>query len=228
MKKTLFALLFVGLIWPGLAVADQYRIITGKNKPVCEFCKKNLESFYKTSITCERQYNPKFADLKPVEWTKLDVMANKDLVGKVEQFGTSGDQNAAGKTFRGSTAAEFEETLTNDVRRQLLGLSVAHIDIDSDGMPDVILRYESGNCPRTKNSGHMMYVLTTDGKALDPEKTKQVFGGVVEGTSVGLFHYRGQTYVDVWDDLAQELIIQGPLGGYERKLCVFKYRAKNS
>lgn len=228
MKRVLFALLLMGLIGPVLAVADQYRLIAGKSKPVCELCKKNLESFYNTSITCGRQYNTKLTDLKPVEWTKLDVMANEELVRKIEQFAASGDQNAVGKTFRGSTDEEFEESLSDDVRLQLLGLSIAYADIDSDGIADVTLRYEVGNCPRTKNSGHMMYVLTTDGKALDPEKTKKVLGGVVDGTSVGLFLYRGQMYVDIWDDLAHELIIQGPLDAYERKLCVFKYREKSS
>jgi hypothetical protein len=204
------------------AGADQYRLTTGKKEPVCELCKKNLDSFHNTSITCGRQYNPKFTDLKPVEWTKLDVMANKELVMKVDQYAASGDQNATGKTFRGGTKAEFERSLSDDVRREMLSLSMTRTDVNADGVPDVLLRYESGTCPLTKNSAHLVYVLTPDGTALDPEKMNKMLGGVVVGTSVGLFQYRGKMYVDIWDDLAQELFVQGPLDAYERKLCAFK------
>lgn len=223
MKKTLFALLIMGVIWPGLAVADQYRLIKGKNVPVCELCKKNLESFYNTSITCGRQYNPKLTDLKPVEWTKLDVMANKGLVRKIEQFAASGDQNAAGKTFRGSTDVEFEETLANDVRRQLLNLSVARADFDNDGEPEPILRYEGGLCPLTRGSAQMLYVLTTDEAAVDNKKTKHIQGWGW-GTSVGIFVYQGRTYVDVWDDLDRTLTIFLHANGGLQDLCAIKYR----
>ena len=222
-EKTLLALLMMGLIWPILAVADQYRLITGKKVPVCELCKKNLESLQKPSIACEREYNPKFAALKPVEWTKLDVMAHKDLVRKIERFAAYGDQEATGKTVSGSTDIEFEETLRDEVRRKTLGLSTVVTDIDNDGQPEVVLRCEGGSCPLTRGHAHQLNVITPDHSALDVEKTNRL-SEWARGSSVGIFFYENTTYVDIWDDLEDRLVVYKYVNGKAEEVCGLKYR----
>lgn len=214
--------LFPSLFGMNAATAEQYRMVKGKNVPICELCKRNVESFDAASVRCGREYNPKFTDLKPVEWTKLDLLTHKDLVRKIERFAEYRNQDATGKTVSGSTDLEFEETLRNHVRRETLGLSTAVADFDNDGQPEVVLRVEGGPCP-SRGAAHQFFVVTPDRSALDVEKTNLLSGWAL-GTSVGIFLYENTTYVDVWDDLDRQLTIYKFVNGKAQKLCAFKYR----
>lgn len=223
MKKILFVLLLLNLIGPVLAVADQYRFITGSKVPICELCKKNLESLEKPSITCAREYNQKFAALKSVEWTKLDVMGHKDLLRKIDEFIAYGDQYAKGKTVHGSTDVEFEEALREEVRRQVFGLSSVETDIDNDGQSEVVLRYERGSCRFFETRAEQLFVITPDHSALDVEKTRLLLEWAW-GSSVGIFLHENITYVDIWVDLEERLTTYKYVDGKVHEVCGLKYR----
>lgn len=207
---------FFGL---SVALAEQFRIVTEKKDPVCELCKQNLETLHPGSVRCGREYAPQFSSLKPVEWTTLDVLSHKDLVKKIGRFAYSGDQET-GKTSWGSTDAEFEEALADELRRRDLGLSTTEVDIDNDGQSEVVLRCEIGECPF---SSQQLYVLTADRSALDIQKTRPLLS-CAWGMSVGVFDYKGGIYVDVWDDLEERLNIHKYVVGKEQDICVLKYR----
>lgn len=219
----------LGLLWlllPNLAAAEGYEIIQGKGEELCEACLQNLLQQSAEDAVCDRQYASELG-LRKVEWAPLNLVDHTGLLMRMDNLINSGNESAKG-IFENDHRKAKEYAEGGAVRKLLptIVLERAEVDIDHDGTPDRLLRYEQGKCRRMFGGWQYFYesalvVFKDDWRSVDYPKTDLLAQHFLDASDalklrdkyrIGIPHYqmyqvftyKGTVYFDRWDGSGQE------------------------
>jgi len=218
------------------AYAGQYVLEKGKGVEVCEVYGRNLNAFsyLPYPMACERKLDPQFTDFSKPKWDEMDVWENRLLLRETDSF--LGLKHAYADAEKNPT--EWERLLKDRIRARHAVFFLASIDIDNDGQDDKVLRYLNGDCTGTHFYGTPLLVLRPDKSALDIEKTSPLLQNPDRGSSKSeagrwgytmydVFSYKGQSYFDLWSELADQkgfLRVFQTRNNQTQELCSYRYK----
>jgi hypothetical protein len=207
-----------GVLWllmADMATAGEYELVIGKGRELCEVCRQNIERMT-AHPACERAYSADLG-LGAPQWKPFELQKNFGTMKQVMKYLRTGNEFAKDEYMMGEE--QYEAQLREAVAKGLLKwVSVAKIDIDNDGLPDLVLRLRGGVCPRRYQGYNLAYdtpivVLKGDRSGLDRGKSDLLsqnpyrspdYLGDRNYQIYDVFTYRGKTYFDRWNDTAAE------------------------
>ena len=192
--SSVLAIMFVALTNDAQAIDNQ----RPKPCPVCEAFKAQV-----TVETCTTSVKLTTSPFKTPEWKPQDLMASKDLILKLENLVSYGDQ------FFRSPRDEpkvWEAYIQQKIDYDQGHLWAADVDIDNDGIPDRVMRYADGRCPATTAWGTAIFVLDASGTNIDVAKTKPIISKGYLGVTSEVVMYKGQTFVLVWNPIEVDAV----------------------
>lgn len=130
------------------------------------------------------------------EWEPQDLMTSKDLILKLENFISRGDQFFRS---RRDEPKAWESYIQQKIDFDQGHLWATTVDIDNDGTPDKVMKYADGKCPHTTAWGTALFVLDASGTRLDVAKTKPIIEEGYMGTRSEVLIHQGETYILAWD-----------------------------
>ena len=192
MRRTFIWATALTLFLSGTAGAADYALVEG-GSGVCKAYLQNLNSFPgHPPMACRRPLNPKFLEFTKPDWEPLDVMKN---LGLVETIGRVRYRSLAPEQFE-----KWKASIKSQVVEFHLSLATADLDVNGDGVPEPVVRYDEGDCDPgaaftfMMPSGTTFYVLTPDRTQVDPQKTRWLdLHGRPE-----LVLYKGQVFISTW------------------------------
>ena len=226
--RTGSSLVFV-LVWLLIAngtTARAYEIILGKGVELCEACLQNLLRQSAEEAVCDRQYASDLG-LRKVQWAPFNLVDHTGLLMRMDNLINSGNESAKG-IFENDHRKAKEYAEGGPVRKLLptIVLERAEVDIDHDGIPDRLLRYEQGKCRRMFGGWEYFYesalvVFKEDDRSVDYPKTDLLAQHFLDASDalkfrdkyrIGIPHYqmyqvftyKGTVYFDRWDGSGQE------------------------
>ena len=191
-----------------------YEIIKGKGVEVCEVCLENLRRQSVEEAVCDRKYAADLG-LSTPEWTPLDLREHADLFNRAYKLIGLGNEFAHSAEFDDPKILQ-EYLQGGPARRRLptVVMAVTDVDIDRDGQPDHLLRYEEGKCMKMFEGFQYFYesallALNDDRRTVDYAKTDLLIQHQDKGAKfrVGspdyqlyqVFIYKSLVYFDKWD-----------------------------
>lgn len=193
------------------AIAGNYELVKGGGVEVCEAYLENLNSFDNyMPMNCSRDVNPKLKMLSKPAWQNIDAVKNFELLQAVDKF--------LSPLTHMHVTPEYINLLKSGARGGGIFMFQTEIDIDNDGNPETVLKYEWGPCtPEGKaiDWGTPIVVLDKPMTAVQAEKTlpllQNMTGDRAKYPTGGwklsmydVFRYNGMTYFDKWSDLVAE------------------------
>jgi hypothetical protein len=199
--------------------AGEFKLTEGKDKKICKAYKASVESL-DSMAWCKSRINPEFKEFKEPEWLPKDLLNSKVLVDQAE--GYLGTGNLTKGIF-----AERPKDLDDMVRQMVeLGLSKLwemKIDLDNDGTPDRVLRYEKGKCSYTGYNGSALIILDAQSESIDVPKTKSLEAvGAKDWHNV--FVYQNEVYFDNWFDDMNEFSVHEMKNNKLKTICTLRYK----
>lgn len=212
MVQILFLLGVVGAL-AGPVMAGEYQLVLGEGTEVCEACLKNLQQQPVEEAVCDRQYNPAIG-LHSAQWADLDLRNHAEFLKRIYNLINLGNESAHGEFDDSKTLKEYVEG--GPIRKWLptMIMAMANIDIDNDGQPDKLLRYEQGKCRNMFGGWEYMYMsallsLADDRRTIDYVKTDplvqhgskdpQHLVGIPNFQLYQIFTHKETVYFDKWD-----------------------------
>lgn len=185
-------LVLVCAMWPLDVQAKGDRKSDGQC-PVCEAFRAQV-----TVETCTTSVGLTTAPFRTPDWKPQDLMASKDLILKLENLVSYGDQ-----FFRSEMdePKELQAYIQEKIDYELGHLWAADVDIDNDGTLDTVMKYAEGRCPATTAWGTGLFVLDASGTSIDAAKTKPIISNGYLGVSSEVVRYKGETFVLVWNPI---------------------------
>jgi hypothetical protein len=220
--------------------AGEYQLVIGDGLEVCEACKHNLERMT-VHPACERDYSGQLG-LSIPEWKPFDVGAHMGAMERVLTYLATGNEFSDDRYI--TRDDQVEDTIRRISTKEEPWAYWAQVDINNDGKLEPVLRLHSSLCHQ-KYDGSFgraysapIVVLKENLSGIDQAMTDLVMqnpdrsGGKPGETNYqlyGVFHYKGETYFDRWNDMGSEdendratLSIYESTGGKTRKLCQVK------
>jgi hypothetical protein len=186
----LFVLVFA--MWPidVQAKGDRKNIV---QCPVCEAFRGQV-----TVETCTTSVKSTTAPFKTPDWKPQDLMGSKDLILRLENLVSYGDQ-----LFRSrrDEPKMWEAYIQQKIDYNQGHLWAADVDIDNDGTPDRVMKYADGRCPTTTAWGTALFVLDASGTSIDVAKTEPIISKGYLGVTSEVVMYKGETFVLVWNPI---------------------------
>jgi hypothetical protein len=216
MRTKIIQILFLLAVVSALArpvAAGEYQLILGKGTEVCEACLKNLQQQPVEEAVCDRQYDPVIG-LHSAKWTELDLREHAELLKRINSLVNSGNESAHSTFDNPKTLKEYVEGGTVRNRLPTMVMAIADIDIDNDGQPDNVLRYEQGKCRNMFGGWQYFYEsvllkLADDRSTIDYARTDPLIQHISKGPQylVGIpdfqiyqvFTHKGTVYFDKWN-----------------------------
>jgi hypothetical protein len=213
--------LVLWLLAADVATVGAYEIIVGQGVELCEACLQNLLRQSAEEAVCDRQYASELG-LSKVEWAPLNLGNHTGLLMRMDNLINSGNESAKG-IFENDHRKAKEYAEGGPVRKLLptIVLEKAEVDIDHDGIPDRLLRYEQGKCRNMFGGWQYFYeaalvLFKDDWRSIDYVKTdlliqypfleelKSKYRDKWRTNIFGLqlyqvFTYKGSIYFDRWD-----------------------------
>jgi len=240
MKKLLSCVWVLWMVMTQLASASEYQLVIGEGVEVCEACKRNLERMT-VHPACERDYSGQLG-LGTPEWKPFDVLGHIGAMERVLTYLATGNEFAEDRYIMGED--QFEDTIRRISTKEEPWASWAQVDINNDGKLEPVLKLHSALC-NLRHDGSFgraysapIVVLKENLSGIDRAMTDLVMqnpsrSGDLPGETkyqlYGVFHYKGETYFDRWNDTGSEdegerstLSIYESTGGQTRKLCQLK------
>lgn len=198
----------LGLLWlliADVATAGSYTLFVGKGIEVCEAYLKNLNSFPKhPPMVCDRPLNPKFTEISRPKWQPLEFWPNRHLLRQAIRNKPFYAKYSDDEFEKVEPREKWEANLKAGMAAQTMTFGLASLDVDRDGTPETVLRFDTGfRCDPTNestfaNPGSSIeyYVLSTDQQQIDRTKTELTFP--IAGGRPDLFLFRGQVYATSW------------------------------
>jgi hypothetical protein len=191
----ILALLMV--VFSGVAQAESYRL-QEKDCPVCQAfnAKVGVEGCNYISVDATT------APFRTPVWEPRDLMASKDLIKKIENFISRGDQAAPTKL---DDPKSLEAWIRQKIEFDLGKLWGTEVDIDNDGAPDKVVKYETGRCLMTTFWGTALVVLDAAGTSIDVVKSKPIVQHGYQGTVHEILSYKDESFVLLWYPETEEV-----------------------
>ena len=214
---TLVSFALLSVAFADTVHAGRYELIKGKRVEVCEAYQKNLNSInHPYPMMCEREINAAMKDFKKPEWRKpSDEQAAALALDEVRLA-----NKALGLPEPKKVTPRTEETEGWPRKNGL-----ANVDIDNDGVPELVIKQQDGDCPMHRAFAVDIAVLTHDGMHYDLEKSQYIDAkfsrlvgqlnkdpkvekrrppGITDTDFWGyalydVFLYKGVAYVDLWE-----------------------------
>lgn len=169
-----------------------------KNKTVCQDYLKllNYHARKNVPLSCERPIPAGWTDFTQPDWKELDLTENEDLLKRVDRF-FFWDGGGVFLSPRVTNEEEWQKRIRVGIERQWIRLSQAKIDVDGDGLPETVIRYDfHPPCQPERGgrgTGHQgVNYLVVDKSAPDGFKKIYVSGG--GGSIDELFLYKGEVF----------------------------------
>jgi hypothetical protein len=230
--------LVLGVLWllmADLATAGDYVMVIGKGIEVCEAYLKNLNSFPDhPPMVCDRPLNPTFTEFSKPAWQPLEVWPNRHLLRQAIRLRPSNQAYSDEEFEKRDPYVKWEANLQARMAERTMTFGVANLDVDRDGQPETVLRFDSGFlCDPTNEStfantgGIEFYVLVSDQRKIDAQKTQLAFPRY--GGRPDVFVYNEMWYLTNW---AGNLNFQGgqldihTVQPIPRRPCEFKYKGQ--
>lgn len=187
---SLLALMFVVFSNDVQAMGNQQR---PKPCPVCEAFKAQV-----TVKWCTTSIDTTTTPSRTPVWKPQDLMASKDLILKLENLVSYGDQY-----FHSSRDEPkmWEAYIQQKIDYDQGHLWAAEVDIDNDGVIDKVMKYADGQCPATTAWGTAIFILDASGTSIDVAKTKPIISKGYLGVTSEVVIYKGETFVLVWNPI---------------------------
>lgn len=250
MKQTLKSFLFLSIFvlasaaFTDVAHAGRYELIKGKGVEVCEAYQKNLNSFKpQEPMICVREINPEMKDFKKPDWVEPDLAQARALefdMAKMTSRVLNRPEPRDESKIKVFTAKDSGWPMWR---------WIAKVDIDNDGVPDMLLKKQEGDCMSHAFSVNIA-VLAKDGKhynleasqyidadfsALvgqlnkDPKPWNRRTAGIAKSDFSGyslydVFLYKGVTYFDLWEINKERLHVFLRRNNKTREICTYRFR----
>jgi len=206
-------------------VPSQLKIVKGKGVETCEIYQKNLDALGNPDLSCVRKISQEYEGIiKLPEWRKLDLWENRNLWAQVEKMSAGGVNNPKRMESKNS-AWDNQQEIDNLAKKyqknaeqyheEVYEMSVADVDINNDGNPELVLRHQGGLCGEPVHyKAIALFVLAEKGGVVDIQKSRPLFqdawhnpwtktleqsGTFKNGSMYDVFIYKGATYFDKWD-----------------------------
>lgn len=172
---------------------EEFIIVKGKGIEICELYQKNLNSFaplHPSYLICERNFKPEFKEFSQPQWEEIDILENKELLKKIEDF--------VGE-HRSNNPEEWIKEVKWDIENRHTVMKQTKVDIDNDGKKENVIKYYRGICGGTRFYGSSIVVVNNERKTIDPKKIP--LGPENEPVGIGywmydIFNYKGKVYFD--------------------------------
>lgn len=191
----------------------QYRLIEGKD---CELCK-----VYEASLPhrdCPISVSATTPELQEPHWVEKDLMQWKEILNEAENV-LMGGWSYAGKGVH-ANPKDVDDRYRTLTQYGLAHLWETQVDIDNDGQPDQVMRFEDGNCFAASFWGNALLVPGPVRTALNITKTRRLAWGY-QWHVYHVFTYKGETYIGVWAYPYEVYIVQSK-DGRAKRLCRFQ------
>jgi hypothetical protein len=240
MNKSFMFLLLLWAIMSQAVSAGEYQLVIGEGVEVCDACKRNLERMT-VHPACERDYSGQLG-LSTPEWKPFDVRAHMGAMERVLTYLATGNEFPDDRYIMRDDQAE--DAIRRISTKEEPWVYWAQVDINNDGKLEPVLKLHSSLCGQ-KYDGSFgraysapIVVLKENLSGIDHAMTTLVMqnpypsgdrAGETKYQLYGVFHYKGETYFDRWNDLGSEdehdratLSVYESTGGKTRKLCQIK------
>src|SRR5436853_1689952 len=161
------------LVFSGVAQAESFQL-QEKGCPVCQAFNVNVRV-----EGCSTSVDATTAPFRTPAWRPRDLMDSKDLILKIENFISRGDQFFHSKL---DEPKRLEAWIKQLVEFDQGKLWETEVDIDNDGVPDKVVKYEAGQCLRTMFWGTALVVLDGTGTSIDVARSKPIVQHGYQGT----------------------------------------------
>lgn len=236
MMKKIGILFFALALLPAAGWAGELKLIKGKGVEVCKAYQKSLQSMSLQDMVCGEKADTK--DFKRPKWGKLDFSGNKELLKKISNFISYGDQFAEDKGFGFEILSEKlwqESEVMGQKFPPMYALYTTKVDVDNDGMAERILLFREYICMFTRVYSRPLFVLDEAKNQIDVEKTEPLlqnpFPRDIKAKAINhlyqlydIFFYRGKTYFDKWNMRDKTLNIYKQSKNETKEVCSYKYQ----
>lgn len=188
----------VRILWGGLSLilalsfatdseSQEYQTIVEETPELCRDYVQRLSSpaFIEKGAGCYRDLDIESSKVRPVVWEPVTISGNETIYRTIFDFVDSdGVDSRINRGFDGYSLHQI------------------NIDIDNDGIPEVVYRAEVGICGSWDVFGIYLIVCDPISGMIDIGKTNTILN-ITKGRSVNItfdiFIYQGKTYIDMWD-----------------------------
>lgn len=201
----------VSLVLAIPAFADEYKRVIApvdyrnmpwpppRDKTLCrEFGKAlNFYAHMNRPLFCERPIPPQMQDFQRPPWQMLDPIEHLDLLRRLDRYLFWDGAGVLGPKREFSEDA-WRTRVERNHRENRIKLGLAKIDLNADGHPETVLRYENRfPCEPERGKPKLFYPSPSEVNYFVVDDKLSVFQKVVIlGFGAELFTYKGQVYFE--------------------------------